>query len=637
MSEKHRNAITAGMRARVTRLITHLRTSLDGRYGEPLYRYPLGPHPIHSPNLTWRLELPEDRDTAVLSWNLGGEKIFPMDLPLKFVVLKRTIGEALAFIDQHREELTAWAADQIYTLLPLVPSKLRAATIARESLYQQWPWISLPSIAELVDTLEALRALAPSQPGELPSTAGTPNEWPPQVAVNDVIAWVRMVMQTSPQNPAVLWYAGRYESFRLYCEQLRTEKNIDVPQVAWESYPGADEIYFPALGVLYAAYQEVERDRRRVAIAIDAGIHNHHLLTGLRDLPKNNQPHDVTTTADGRIELLGPGLSVQLTLNLDPDSNTPSEALVRAIRDTRGWPALRAWTALQRLFSVEGGRQGWVRWTVDGHMDALGISKKNRTKADVREKVARQVEAFTKLELAVYDTHGRERERRPLILVGAKYDRLEGSAWHLDGMQLTINPLLYSGVRQASGRLGANWHPAPVALAQVNEASHPHTYALGNILPIRWRLALAEGKDHITLKGDSALAVAGIKYHPRKPADAWRRLERDLNELQRIEGLGQWEWEPADPPRTLESRLHLWPAPWALDRTVHEVRPVELPPTEAALTGAELKAWRTRRALTQHAAAARLGVSRYTVIRAEGKPEDPLTRELAQKVREAGI
>ena len=71
-------------------------------------------------------------------------------------------------------------------------------------------------------------------------------------------------------------------------------------------------------------------------------------------------------------------------------------------------------------------------------------------------------------------------------------------------MQLTINPLLYAGVREPGehGRLGRNWHPAPVELAQVDDVRHPHTIALGLLLPIRWRLALEEGKDHITLTGE---------------------------------------------------------------------------------------------------------------------------------------
>ena len=82
--------------------------------------------------------------------------------------------------------------------------------------------------------------------------------------------------------------------------------------------------------------------------------------------------------------------------------------------------------------------------------------------------MARQVEAFTKIDLAVYAADGTLRTRRPILLVGAKYDRLKGSTWELDGMQLTINPLLYAGVRERAGgrlgRLGRGVRPSSVAL-----------------------------------------------------------------------------------------------------------------------------------------------------------------------------
>lgn len=391
-----------------------------------------------------------------------------------------------------------------------------------------------------------------------------------------------------------------------------------------------------ALAVLYAAVQAVERDQSRPAVALDAGRPHHELLSGwVRDLPKDTRtPHDALTI-NGRIELLAPGRSVQLMLDLG-DNASPNEALINALREMRGWKGLRHWAAVQKLLSVDGGRQGWVRWTLDGHLNTLGVSVKNRSKADLRAQVARQVEAFTKIEIAVYSKDGTRLEQAPLFLVGKKYKGLQGSQFQLDGMQLTINPLLYSGVREAGGKLGRNWHPAPVELAQVDDVHHPYTLALGLILPIRWRLRLAEGHDHLTLKGTSALALAGIPYRTRKPGAAWKALERDLAELHRIGGLGRWEWDTPETARTLEGRLHLWPAPWMADRTLRGVRPRELPPGPAVLTGAELKTWRTRHGLTQAKAAEQLHVNRRTITRAEMRPEVPLSTALAGKLRTAG-
>jgi hypothetical protein len=336
----------------------------------------------------------------------------------------------------------------------------------------------------------------------------------------------------------------------------------------------------------------------------------------------------------GRIELLAPGRSVQLALDLGPDY-TLSEATLLGLRDLRSWSGLRSWAALQRLFSVEGGRQGWVRWTLDGHLEALGYSPQERTRRPVRVKMAREVEALTRLELAAYDQHGKLRERRPLVIVGTKFDRLHGSEWELDGMELQINPLLYRGVREEGGELGSNWHPAPVELARIDHVHHPYAYSLGLILPIRWRITWAkEGQDHLHYTGESVLRLAGISFSRHDPGKAWKALERDLEELRRIGHVGRWEWVTG--ARTLAGVMDLYPAEWMLDRTLRGVRPVEIPPGPSVLTGAELKAWRKAHGLTQAKAAERLGVVARTILRAEKAPEDALSSQLADRLRAGG-
>jgi transcriptional regulator with XRE-family HTH domain len=54
------------------------------------------------------------------------------------------------------------------------------------------------------------------------------------------------------------------------------------------------------------------------------------------------------------------------------------------------------------------------------------------------------------------------------------------------------------------------------------------------------------------------------------------------------------------------------------------------------LTGAELKAWRTRHRLTQPQAAKQIGVNVSTIKRAEARPHEPLTPALTRKMRAAG-
>jgi DNA-binding XRE family transcriptional regulator len=55
------------------------------------------------------------------------------------------------------------------------------------------------------------------------------------------------------------------------------------------------------------------------------------------------------------------------------------------------------------------------------------------------------------------------------------------------------------------------------------------------------------------------------------------------------------------------------------------------------LTGAELKVWRKRHGLKQGQEAAQLTVSRYSILRAEKQPSEPLSTALAAKLRHAGL
>ena len=640
MTPEHLEGIKARLRAKLDATMEGIHARLAGQENAILYRHgaaPLSDHereklippaPDRTPRNSWLSDsgqgytepftvfrIKGETEHRVMAWHSDPAEPF-LGLPDTM-----TIGEGLHLLAAEADHLVAATQRDLVTLAHLVPAPLRKAVLAREELIARWPW---PRDSHPVGfTLELLSSAATPRPaqtfvlGEAALGAPTMDTWPPDVAPLDVATW-----------PA---FVKRYPHD---AKELRA-----LVEAGDVSARGA--VRWVGVATMFASLRAVERDRRRHAMAIDAGRPHHNLLMGVRDLPKDSRtPHTVHATTD-RIELLDPdGGCVQLTLALG--ESAPSEALISALRTLRTWRGLRHWAAVQKLLSVDGGRQGWVRWTLDGHLDAMGVSVKNRTTAAVRAEVARQVEAFTRIEIAVYADDGTLRSRRPILLVGEKYDRLTGSEWALDGMQLTINPLLYGGVREAGGQLGSNWHPAPVELAAVNEREHPYTLALGLILPIRWRLALAEGHDHLTLTGENALRLAGIDVRPhdrqwmrRNGAHAWDSLERDLAELARIGGLGRWAWDATDTPRTLDGRLHLWPAPWMADRTLHEVRPVELPPGPPVLTGAELKAWRARKGLTQAQAAKTLNSSRPTIARAEARPLEPLSTALTGKLREA--
>ena len=245
--------------------------------------------------------------------------------------------------------------------------------------------------------------------------------------------------------------------------------------------------------------------------------------------------------------------------------------------------------------------------------------------------MADEVELLTRLELTVYHRNGELRMRGPLFSTTLRAERTSGSRWALEGLELAVHPALYEGVRSPGGALGNLWAPAPADLARIDHARHPYALALGLILPIRWRWDLAKGRECVTLTGQGLLETAGIKFDPNKPGRAWTSLERDLIELQRVEGLGEVRWEPGG-ERTLAGRCHLFPPQWVRDRLIHHLPPVEPPPAPSILTGSELRAWRRSKGWTQVQTARALGVGTRSVIRAEGDPDAELGRAIEEAI-----
>jgi DNA-binding XRE family transcriptional regulator len=408
--------------------------------------------------------------------------------------------------------------------------------------------------------------------------------------------------------------------------------------------------------------KRVEEDRRRQAIAIDAGKVHHAILTGMRDLPKDRQRHtggelrvDPPKVIDGvpriqligvnhkrkkasaekrpRFEVIAPGLAVQLTFPFDAGS--PLEAMIATLNHWRGplqdWkgPAgLRHWAAILRLLSIEGAREGKVKWTMERHLEAIGASKECREDAVFLRDVGRVVELLTKLELAVYAPDGTLRLREQILSGAKKIDRRRGSTWSLEGMELSIHPLLYSGVRKDNGEAGSNWFPQTEALAKLDHIRHPHAIALGLVLPIRWRWDWGDGRDCTSLSGAKLLETAGIPCDKlRRLSDAWRKARAMLDKLQEIGALGRVEWEGE--AWTLSGICRLYPPQWARDRTVHALPAVEAPVLPPAVrnvpaTGDELLTWRKAQGLTQAEAAKQLHVSERTIRNAETDPAAPL-------------
>src|SRR6266545_474841 len=333
--------------------------------------------------------------------------------------------------------------------------------------------------------------------------------WPPDVAPQDVADW--LTAHAPDRTEAERIRTAIMAMVELWSE-LSEQDAAGTRAVVLGALDNGNLAYTCSFAArAFQAWRAIQRDLKRPAMAVDAGKPNHDLVCGMRDLPKDKKPRNAKVL-DGRAEILAPdGRAVQLTLVLDSTGGL-HQATIETLREWRGWEGVRHWAALQRLFSIEGGRSGAVRWTLETHLEALGYADRARRDPEVRRRVASEVELLTKLELAVYAPDGRLRARQPLIAVGTKYDALQGSEWALEGMELKVNEWLYRGVRDPkTGELGSNWHPAPAELAQIDHVRFPYAIVLGLILPIRWRWDLGQ-KPYCALTGATLLATAGIKF-----------------------------------------------------------------------------------------------------------------------------
>jgi hypothetical protein len=503
------------------------------------------------------------------------------------------------------------------------------------------PLVRSPALVEMVrmereGALEEFRRCAESD-GWCSPTAGERGlvlDWPADVAPRDVENWLATAPDQGAAEPLIeairkgapfdwRWTAA----LMLQGVRRASETGSDPRGWPWEVTHRLALLLLAAQA--FAASRAMHRDRHRRFMAIDASDVHHAYVSDRRDMPKSREAID-STVENGWVEIIAPGKRIGLQLNMH---DTP-ERVIHAVRDWRGWAGLRHWAALQCLLTSEG-RTGRIRWRLEDHMDVLGYADRSRRDDDVRRAVADEVELLTRLELAVYHRSGELRIRRPLFSITHTAERRSGSKWALEGLELAVHPALYEGVRSPNGTLGNLWAPAPAELARINHAQHPYALALGLILPIRWRWDLVQGRECVTLTGQGLLDAAGLRIDPCKPGRAWDALERNLDELARIGGLGRVEWDPGG-QRTLAGRCRLYPPQWVRDRIIHRVRPVERPPTPSVLTGGELRAWRSARGWTQAQTAELLGIGIRTIRRAEADEKAALGRSVTRALVRLG-
>ena len=552
------------------------------------------------------------------------------------VPLPLTVGQAVAVTHELADRLIAELERDIQeAVAELVWPELQEAVLAREDIANRWP---LPD-GELercpgwyaVDALMRSRGRtwSTTSPEAPPPVAYRWTKWPGEAAPFEVVAWSCAAIERL------------VPTLGLYNVEL-VERGGLPGGAGWITEDG-HRVRLPpgGMALVYLAERAVDTDRRKPVAAWDAG-RNHAEVVGAFAMwggptgqPKGAKRGIELEKVDSRVELLGTGQDVQLSLDL-PGGGL-NAAVVSALTAALGPYGVRHWAAFQNQLT-EQGRTGRMRWTVERHLEQMGYSPASGGYTERRAEAAETANLIAGLELAVYDGP-RLRHRRRLFTVLNETDELtERNSWELRALDLEINSAIYTGVRRNTGRIGGNWYPAPPALARINHRRHGPALAIGAQLPNRFRRAWREDRrGHVDLSGRNLLQMGAIPFKRNKPGRAWDRLERNLDELVCRDAepdtlLARWEWKHH--PKTLDGVVRMHAAAWLQDRTIRRVPPIERAPLPKVTTGGELRIWRKARGLTQAQLADRLGVSRVTVARAEGKPDKALTRKLKSALTE---
>lgn len=580
--------------------------------------------------------------------------IFRRRLERELGAARRTLGddagplvaEAAAAVPVLARVMASEVADAVAAL---VEPDIADAVLARPHVADFWPIRLTVRLTETdADAWAVLRARRqlPEGPAAGPDDALQAALWlhqrlpgdEPAVEVDRTIQIRGEAVRVRQLRPAT-WAEAR---------RLTDERKLYVSVRGWPGY---------GLALLWAAREAIRAGSSRSALAVDAGSVPVGLVAGMMRVPKD--PRRVGSAArrkirpgpagdDGiaRIALLAPGQNAQLELPIAADGAI-APYVATAVRRILGSEGLRHWLGMVRLWSVEGGRSGRVRWTLDDHIAAVGLGSDAARRPEVRDEVRALVETLWQLELVTYERDGCVRTRDKLFTVWQRRETAaERNGWQLEGAIVQINPELWSGVRRRlrtgePGKLGTNWWPTATELAQIDHRAFPYAAGLGFQISAWFRWAHGDGWPHGTGPGDEVLhrsartlmSACGMTHDAGRPGRSWARLGRELDELVARDVLASWVW--LDEPG-LDAQIELRPAPWQIDRAVYGVRPVERPVVvgrEVPTTGSELRVWRETKGWSLRRLAAEVGVTAPSVSRAEAGGDRKLGKRLAARVR----
>ena len=516
----------------------------------------------------------------------------------------------------------------------LVEPKLRAAVLARGEVVARWPW---PEWTLVLDVL-------------------TVGYWPGAAAPLDVARWAQKRLNAEAARlgegdrpgDGLVMDAERGSLPRTWTarapvlEVLEVERNADgfVTQGRARMAPSPDgpELRYPAAGLalLFLAERQVRDSGRVPVVRLSASAASRAALAVLSAGPLERGAWDDDATKVGRdgewAELVWNGARnpVQLRLNFR-DAEVVSAELVRGILAELQEDGVRDWLTLHRM-AAEQGATGKVRWTWAEHRERTAydrlIRTKNASESELAAAVVGRLERMKRAELRwnTSTADGKYAWARigpfGLIDIPAGGGLLTEAGREERVAKIVLNPAIYEGA--ARGSKAPHFALLP---ERALELPGPQLRLLAHLF---LDFTYAREVDGVTRKAGTLWSYAGIQAGEDTPRKRWPDATRALAKA--LDAVGDavgWNWTCA-PGEHADTLYSIRPPAWWTDRVLRGV-PADYGPSLASTprTGAELKAWRTARGLSQREVAALVGLSQPTILRAEKRAEAPLDPALA--------
>lgn len=540
-----------------------------------------------------------------------------------------TIGDGLNLVERARAEVVAEVVAEIDRCADaLVEPKLRAAVLARGDVVERWPW---PEWAMLLDVL-------------------TVGYWPGAAAPMDVARWAEKGLNAEAarlgerERPGDLLVAdvtrgSLPRTWMARVPEFGVPTVDDFGRVTFAAPTAAEPpLRYPAAGValLFLAEREVRDSGRVPVVRLSASAAGRAALAVLSAGPLERGAWDDDATKVGRdgewAELVWNGKPRPLQLRLNfRDAEVVAAELVRGILAELQEDGVRDWLTLHRM-AAEQGATGKVRWTWAEHRERTAydrlIRTKNATESELAAAVVGRLERMKRAELRwnASTADGKWAWARigpfGLIDIPAGGGLLTEAGREERVAKIVLNPAIYEGA--ARGSKAPHFALLP---ERALDLPGPQLRLLAHLF---LDFTYAREVDGVTRKAGTLWSYAGIQAGEDTPRKRWPDATRALaRALDAVGGAVGWDWSCA-PGENTDTLYSIRPPAWWTDRVLRGV-PADYGPSLASTprTGAELKAWRTARGLSQREVAALVGLSQPTILRAEKRAEAPLGPDLA--------